>query len=243
MNRLDGAGQPRERIIRAPMAATKRGEFARDAARRAPEILRRLEGLYPDAECELVHRNPFELLVATILSAQATDKSVNLATPKLFARYPDAAALAAATPAEVEPFIATIGLFRNKAKSIVGAARELVARHGGAVPRTREPLERLPGVGRKTANVVLATAFHEPALAVDTHVQRLSGRLALSKGNEPRAIEDDLTALFPRESWGFVSHGLILHGRRVCAARAPKCAECGLAEVCPSAFLDGKDRS
>ncbi len=223
------------------MAATTRGNDVKDAVRRAPEILRRLQGLYPDADCELVHRNPFELLVATILSAQTTDKAVNLVTPKLFARYPDAPALAAATPAEVEPHIATIGLFRNKAKSIVGAARELVAKHDGAVPRSREPLEKLPGVGRKTANVVLATAFHEPALAVDTHVQRLSGRLGLSKGHEPRAIEDDLTALFPRASWGFVSHALILHGRRVCAARAPKCAACDLKEVCPSAFLYEKD--
>jgi endonuclease-3 len=213
---------------------------AAPAAARAPAILAGLERLYPDADCELDHVDAFQLLVATILSAQTTDRAVNQVTPGLFARFPDAPALAAADPLDVEPLIATIGLFRNKAKSVVGAARALVERHGGAIPREREALEALPGVGRKTANVVLSTAFREPALAVDTHVTRLAGRLGLSAETDPRRIEGDLTALFPRERWGFVSHALIWHGRRVCDARAPRCAACGLAPHCPSAFLDTK---
>jgi endonuclease-3 len=227
-----------------PRAATA----AAPAATRAPAILAGLERLYPDADCELDHVDPFQLLVATILSAQTTDRAVNQVTPGLFARFPDARALAAADPLDVEPLIATIGLFRNKAKSVVGAARALVERHGGVVPREREALEALPGVGRKTANVVLSTAFREPALAVDTHVTRLAGRLGLSSQADPRRIEDDLTALFPRARWGFVSHALIWHGRRVCDARAPRCESCGLALYCPSAFLHagkpaGKKRS
>ncbi|HHN75119.1 MAG TPA: endonuclease III, partial [Acidobacteria bacterium] len=164
-----------------------------DLQRRARTIIRRLRKLYPEAECELEHRDPFQLLVATILSAQTTDKAVNQVTPALFRRYPSPRELAAAQPAEVEPLIARIGLFRNKARSIVGAARMLDEDFGGRVPRTREELQRLPGVGRKTANVVLASAFGEPALAVDTHVTRLAGRLGLSSSKDPRRIEDDLT--------------------------------------------------
>ncbi|GAB4223179.1 MAG: endonuclease III [Acidobacteriota bacterium] len=203
--------------------------------RRARRIVETLARLYPEAECELEHRDPFQLLVATILSAQTTDRAVNRVTPALFARWPDAAALAAADPAEVEPLIASIGLYRNKARAIVGAARCLVDRHGGRVPRDREALEELPGVGRKTASVVLSSAFGEPALAVDTHVQRLARRLGLSQGRDPRRIEDDLTAMLPPERWGFASHALIWHGRRVCDARAPRCGECALAALCPSA--------
>ncbi len=218
-----------------PQAANRR--------ERALLILAGLRRLYPDADCELDHVDPFQLLVATILSAQTTDRAVNQVTPALFARFPDAAALAAAEPPEVEPLIASIGLFRNKAKSIVGAARALVERHGGRVPRGREALEALPGVGRKTANVVLSTAFREPALAVDTHVARLSGRLDLSGESDPRRIEDDLTRLFPAEDWGFASHALIWHGRRVCDARAPRCGDCSLAPLCPSAFLDARRRA
>jgi len=224
----------------APAPAVAAPAAVRAAAVRAPAILAGLERLYPDADCELDHVDPFQLLVATILSAQTTDRAVNQVTPVLFARFPDARALAAADPLEVEPLIATIGLFRNKAKSVVGAARALAERHGAAVPRERQALEALPGVGRKTANVVLSTAFREPALAVDTHVTRLSGRLGLSASDDPRRIEDDLTALFPRERWGFVSHALIWHGRRVCDARTPRCEACGLAPHCPSAFLYAK---
>lgn len=206
----------------------------------ATAVLSGLRELYPDAHCELDHDGPFELLVATILSAQTTDKAVNEVTPGLFARYPDAPALAAADPEDVEPLIGRIGLFRNKAKSIVGAARQLVDRHGGEVPRDREALEALPGVGRKTASVVLSTAFAEPALPVDTHVARLAKRLGLSRRDDPRKIEEDLTASLPPDAWGFASHALIWHGRRVCAARAPRCAACGLAAICPSAGIDAQ---
>ena len=203
----------------------------------AAEILRRLRKLYPDADCELDRRDPFQLLVAVILSAQTTDKSVNRATPVLFERYPNAMALAAAAPEDVAPLISTLGFFRNKAKAIVGAARGIVEQCGGELPRERGALEALPGVGRKTASVILATAFGEPALAVDTHVARLAGVLGLSRERDPDKIEGDLTTLFPREDWGFASHALIWHGRRVCVARRPRCAECGMSDVCPSAQL------
>lgn len=223
-----------------PKARTQPPDAPRET--RALAILPALRRLYPDADCELEHVDPFQLLVATILSAQTTDRAVNQVTPALFARFPDAPTLAVADPRAVEPLIASIGLFRNKAKSIVGAARALVERHGGQVPRDREALEALPGVGRKTANVVLSTAFREPALAVDTHVARLSGRLGLSRETDPRRIEEDLMRLFPPEAWGFASHALIWHGRRVCDARAPRCEACALAALCPSAFLDARRR-
>ncbi len=206
---------------------------------RAAAVLATLEQLYPEAECELAHADPFQLLIATILSAQTTDKAVNQVTPSLFARYPDAYALAQADLRAVETVIATIGLFRNKAKAIVGAARELCARFDGIVPSERAALESLPGVGRKTASVVLSNAFGVPALAVDTHVQRLSRLLGLSRHTDPVKIEHDLTALFAPERWGFVSHALIWHGRRVCVARTPRCAECRLNPTCPAAFQTG----
>lgn len=216
------------------------GQAAKRRKPTAGEVLERLRRLYPNATCELVHRTPFELLIATILSAQTTDKGVNLATPALFRRFPNAAALAEAGPEEVEPLISTIGLFRNKTKMIIGAARELVARHQGEVPPDREALEKLPGVGRKTASVVLSTAFGLPALAVDTHVQRLAGRLGLSEAEDPRRIEEDLTRGLPPADWGFMSHALIWHGRRVCSARAPACQDCTLSDICPSAKLPGR---
>lgn len=218
-----------------PASKSRRSALASTAAR-AEAILRELERLYPDAECELEHVDPFQLLIATILSAQTTDKAVNQVTPALFARYPNAAALAQAQPTAVEPLIATIGLFRTKAKAIIGTAQQLVSQHGGQVPVARAALEALPGVGRKTANVVLASAFGEPALAVDTHVQRLAQRLGLSRQTQAIAIEQDLLALFPPARWGFVSHALIWHGRRVCSARAPRCSECTLNRLCPAAF-------
>ena len=199
--------------------------------------------LYPEAECELSFVDPFQLLVATILSAQTTDVAVNKITPALFARYPTPDALAAADPSDVEPLIASIGLFRNKAKSIVGAARRIVGDFGGKVPDDRAGLESLPGCGRKTANVVLSTAFGKAAMAVDTHVQRLAGRLGLSKAEGARKIEDDLLDLFPEERWAFISHALIWHGRRVCSARSPRCGECGLATDCPAAFSATKVRN
>lgn len=204
---------------------------------RAAAVLAELDGLYPDAATELEFSSPFELLVATVLSAQATDVSVNRATPELFARFPDARALAAAEPDEVEPFIRSIGLYRGKAANLVRSARLLVERHGGEVPSEMSALTALPGVGRKTANVVLSNAFGRPAIAVDTHVGRLARRLRFSAEQHPDRVERDLEALFPRERWIFVHHALILHGRRVCHARSPDCRACRLSALCPSSLV------
>jgi endonuclease-3 len=201
--------------------------------RRASGILAGLEAEYPDARTELEYRNPFELLVATVLSAQATDVSVNAATPALFARYPDALALSRATAEEVEPFIRRIGLYRGKARNLVALAGLLLERHGGAVPNDFEAVVALPGAGRKTANVVLSNAYGFPAIAVDTHVGRLARRLGLSEQTNPDKVETDLQAVFPRERWVFLHHALILHGRRVCNARKPLCSACELRDLCP----------
>ncbi|MEX2503102.1 MAG: endonuclease III [Trueperaceae bacterium] len=212
-------------------------ERKQDRLDRAGRILDALRDAYPDAASELSYLDPYQLLVATILSAQATDVSVNAATPALFAAYPDAHALATAEPEQVEPFVRTIGLYRTKAKNLVRAARQLVDRHGGAVPNDFTALLALPGVGRKTANVVASNAFGRPGIAVDTHVGRLARRLKLSRHENPDRVERDLEAVFPEEAWIFVHHALILHGRRVCTARAPACAACVLAADCPSAVL------
>jgi endonuclease-3 len=200
-------------------------------------ILTLLRQLYGEARTELHYENAFQLLIAVILSAQATDVSVNLAGPKLFARFPDAAALAAAEPEEVMPFISSIGLYRSKARYLVGTARMLVSLHGGQVPRRFEELLELPGVGRKTANVVVGVLYGEPAIAVDTHVGRLARRLGLSRQTNPDKVEIDLKRVLPREQWVFAHHAFILHGRRICVARKPRCADCILKELCPSAFL------
>ena len=214
--------------------ATRRISSKRGIA--AAETLTRLVAEYPDAHCELDHRNAFELLAATILSAQCTDKRVNLVSPVLFARYPDAAALATADPTDVEDIIRPTGFFRNKTKSLIGMAQALVADHGGDVPATMDQLRVLPGVGRKTANVVLGNAFGmNEGVVVDTHVARVSARLGLTRQTDPVKIERDLMALFPREHWALLSHLLIFHGRRVCVARKPRCAECVLASFCPTA--------
>jgi len=206
-------------------------ELARTAA-----ILERLKAAHPDAHCELVHRDAFELLCATILSAQCTDARVNLVTPALFARYPDAHALAAAQQSDVEAIIRSTGFFRNKAKSLIGMAQAIVAEHGGRVPRTMDELRVLAGVGRKTANVILGNAYGiNDGITVDTHVGRLSRLLGLSEHEDPEKVEQDLMPLVPREEWTLVSHLLIFHGRRVCIARRPRCAECVLADLCPSA--------
>ena len=190
----------------------------------------------PEPQCELDHQNAWQLLVATILSAQSTDKRVNLVTPALFARYPTPAALGAAEPADVEDLVRTTGFFRNKTKAIRAASGLIAERHGGEVPRTVEELVELPGVARKTANVVLGTAYRIPSgIAVDTHATRVSQRLELSAEKDPVKIERDLCELFPRESWPDMSHRLILHGRYVCVARKPDCAHCPLNELCPSA--------
>ena len=211
-------------------------ESRAETARRATRILRRLKAEYPDAHCELNFRTPFELLVATILSAQCTDAMVNQVTPALFARYPTPAALAGAAPEDVETMIRSTGFFRNKARSLLGMARALVADHGGLVPKTMEELQALPGVGRKTANVILGNAYGiNDGITVDTHVTRLSGLLRLSRADTAEKIERDLMALVPRDDWTLVSHLLIWHGRRVCIARRPQCALCVIRRECPSA--------
>ena len=204
------------------------------ARTRAPELLERLGALYPHATCSLDWRTPYELLVATMLSAQCTDARVNLVTPALFERFPDAAAAAAVEPAEVEPYVQSTGFFRNKAKAIVGASRQLMERHGGEVPRTMEELLVLPGVARKTASVVLAWCFGINAgVTVDTHVSRLAQRLKLSRHSEPRRIEPDLMKLVPQAHWQDLSIRLIFHGRAVCTARSPRCGSCPIADLCP----------
>ncbi len=223
------------------LAALVRPKRVRVSARtqkpRTAEILARLRREYPDAHCALDHRTAFELLCATILSAQCTDARVNLVTPTLFAKYPTAFELARATPAKLEAIIRSTGFFRNKTKSLIGMAQALVAEHGGEVPRSMEELQVLPGVGRKTANVILGNAFAINAgITVDTHVGRLSRRLALSLEDDPVKVERDLMPLVPQTDWTLVSHLLIFHGRRMCNALRPKCGECVLADLCPSAF-------
>jgi endonuclease-3 len=196
-------------------------------------IVRVLERLYPDAHCALRHDNPLQLLIATILSAQCTDVRVNLVTPALFARYPDARAFAAADIGELESAIQSTGFFRNKARNIKACCQILVDHHGGQVPGTIEELVRLPGVGRKTANVILGNAFGVPGITVDTHVGRLSRRLGLTSAIDPGKVEQDLMALAPKDAWTMLSHQLIFHGRQVCFARRPNCPGCALAKVCP----------
>ncbi|CAM3737947.1 endonuclease III [Deinococcus frigens] len=210
----------------------------RGARERAPQVLASLEDLYPDARTELVFRTPFELLVATVLSAQATDVSVNAATPALFAQYPDALALSRASAEDIEPLIRRIGLYRGKARNLAALARLLVERHEGEVPNDFGAVVALPGAGRKTANVVLSNAYGFPAIAVDTHVGRLSRRLGLSVQTNPDKVELDLQKLFPRERWVFLHHALILHGRRVCMARNPQCQACEMAAFCPKVGVE-----
>jgi endonuclease-3 len=202
---------------------------------RAAEVFDLLSAGYPEAHCELDFVDPFQLAVATILSAQTTDERVNQVTPELFRRYPDARALAAASQEDVEEIVRSTGFFRNKAKNIIGFARGVMAEHGGRVPRTMAELTVLPGVGRKTANVVLGNAFGvEEGVVVDTHVKRLSGLLGFSREATPEKIEEDLMKLFARERWTLLSHLLIWHGRRVCDARKPRCEACSVSGLCPS---------
>jgi endonuclease III len=208
------------------------------APARVRAILEGLEALYPDVDCELDRDTPFQLLCATILSAQCTDDRVNQVTPELFRRFPDAASMANARPAELEVIIRSTGFFRQKARSLKGTAALLVEQ-GGELPRTIALLTRLPGVARKTANVVLGTAFGiAEGVVVDTHVQRLSLRLALTRKTDPKGIEQDLMQVVPRDRWIRFSHQLIWHGRRVCFARKPNCDQCLLAPHCPSAGLE-----
>lgn len=204
----------------------------------ASEIFRRLKKAYPDAHCELDHETPLQLLMATILSAQCTDKRVNMVTPLLFETFPTAAALADAPQERLQEIIKSTGFFRNKAKSLIGLGRALVERHGGDVPDSMDALVKLPGVGRKTANVILGNAFRKnEGVVVDTHVGRLSLRLGLTKQTDPVKVEQDLMPLFPREEWAMLAHVLIFHGRRVCDARVPKCEICVLSDICPSSTV------
>jgi endonuclease-3 len=201
--------------------------------RRARRILRELTRLYPDAECALKYANPLQLLVATILSAQCTDVRVNLVTPALFARYPDAAAFANAEQKELEKYIQSTGFFRNKAKNIIQCCRQLLERHNGQVPATMKELVPLAGIGRKTANVILGNAFTVPGIPVDTHVARLSQRMGLTVHTNPVKIERDLMKLIPKKDWTMFGHRMIYHGRQICHARRPWCEQCTLASLCP----------
>jgi endonuclease III len=237
---------------RAAAKAAASGKAATSKAAVLPKPVKRLKGAsaaealalyrlirerHADAHCELDHRSPFELLIATVLSAQSTDVMVNKLTPELFRRWPGPRELAAAEPAEVEKALARIGMFRQKTKNILGLSKLLLERHGGQVPRTLAELVELPGVGRKTANVVLGVAFGQPeGVVVDTHVQRISQRLGLTLHAEPSEIEQDLMKLFDRTLWDPLSHTLIFHGRRICSAIKPACAACPAQERCPSAF-------
>jgi endonuclease-3 len=208
--------------------------------RRVRAILRELDRLYPNADCELERANPFQLLCATILSAQCTDERVNQVTPALFRRFPTAAAMAEAPAPVLEDMIRSTGFYRNKAKSLLGASRMLAQKWHGEVPRTMDELLELPGVARKTANVVLGTAYGIPAgVVVDTHVTRLSARLGLTREKLPEKIERDLMQIIPRERWIAFAHQIILHGRRICQARNPKCDICPVVPSCPSAFRAG----
>lgn len=199
----------------------------------ARKVSRALATLYPDAHCALLHKNPFQLLVATILSAQCTDKMVNKVTPALFARYPDPHALAHAAPDELEAIIKPTGFFRNKARNLIACSQALVKDHDGNVPDTLSALTQLPGVGRKTANVVLGNAFDIPGMVVDTHIGRISRRLGLTTHSDPVKVEHDLMKLFPPSEWTILAHRLIFHGRQVCNARKPRCDQCTLNKFCP----------
>ena len=214
-----------------PKPAKPKNQTERKA--RVQLILKTLDEMYPDATCALIHRNPWELLVATILSAQCTDKRVNEVTPGLFRKYPTPRDFAAVKPEVLAEDIRSTGFFNNKAKSIVGAAKKVVGDFGGQVPRTIEEVLTIPGAARKTANVVLGTAYGiASGVVVDTHVQRISARLDLTKQTDPVKIERDLMKIIPRDRWILFSHQLILHGRALCVARAPKCGECGLNSLC-----------
>jgi endonuclease-3 len=224
----------KSRVARSK-AATIKG-YNPLAPARVNEILERLDERYPTATCALHHNSAWELLVATILSAQCTDVRVNMVTPVLFQKYPTPEAFAALKPEELEPDIRSTGFFRNKSKSLVGAAQKIISDFGGDVPRTMDELLQIPGVARKTANVVLGSWYRiADGVVVDTHVQRISRRLELTKNEDPRKIEQDLMQVVPRDKWILFSHQIILHGRAICIARRPKCADCPLENLCHAA--------
>ncbi len=205
---------------------------------RAETVFQLLELEYPEAETALAHRSPFELAVATILSAQCTDERVNMVTPALFERFPDAGALAAAPLDELEDIVRSTGFFRSKAKNLVGMARGILANHGGELPRTLSELTKLPGIGRKTGNVILGNAFGiDEGVVVDTHVKRLTGRLGFTRHTAPEKVERDLMEIFPRDRWTLLSHLLIFHGRATCPARKPRCGGGVVAHLCPSSTV------
>ena len=217
----------------APPSTAKIKGYNPVAPERVAEILKRLNELYPEVTCALTHASAWELLVATILSAQSTDVNVNRVTPVIFRKYPTVEAFAALTPEQLEPDVRSTGFFRNKSKSVVGAAKKLVAEFGGQVPDDIDKLLTLPGVARKTANVVLGTWFKKAVgVVVDTHVHRISRRLELTTQDDPQKIEQDLMKIIPRDRWILFSHQIIWHGRKLCIARKPKCAECSLENIC-----------
>jgi endonuclease-3 len=218
--------------------SSRRRETVARRKERAAEILRRLDDEYPEAKTALDFEGPYQLLVATILSAQCTDERVNMVTPALFRRYPDPQTLAGARTEDLEDMIRSTGFFRNKTRSLLGMANAVVDRHGGRIPDTMGELVDLPGVGRKTANVVLGNAFgKDVGVVVDTHVGRLSRRLRLTRHDDPVKVEKDLMKLFPQDTWTGLAHVLIFHGRAVCKAPRPRCAECVLADICPSSTV------
>jgi endonuclease-3 len=229
------AAPPKPPFVTRKALPKKPKQVGRDVAL---EYIRRLEQTYPDAKCSLDYRNPYELLVATILSAQCTDVRVNMVTPDLFARFPDAAALADAETEDLENRIKSTGFFRNKTKSLLGMARAVLDKHRGEIPRTMDELTHLPGVGRKTANVILGNAFGlNEGVVVDTHVTRVSFRLGLTRETDAVKIEQDLVKVVPREKWTVFSHLLIFHGRSICVARRPLCESCPLWDLCPSSLV------
>jgi endonuclease III len=239
-----GTGTPGRPRSAAPAPAPKSRKTASKtkstynplAPDRIAEILKRLDQLYPEVTCALTHSSAWELLVATILSAQSTDANVNRVTPELFRKYPTVQAFAALTPEQLQPDVRSTGFFRNKSKSVVGAAKKIFADYGGQVPDDMEKLLTLPGVARKTANVVLGTWFKKAeGVVVDTHVHRISRRLELTKNDDPQKIEQDLMRIIPREHWILFSHQIIWHGRKLCIARTPKCVDCALENLCHAA--------
>ncbi len=229
-------GRPAGAKIPQASKRTKQSTYDPIAPGRIAQILKRLDQLYPDVTCALTHSSAWELLVATILSAQSTDVNVNRVTPELFRKYPTVEAFAALTPEQLEPDVRSTGFFRNKSKSVVGAAKKIVADFGGQVPLNMADLLTLPGVARKTANVVLGTWFKiADGVVVDTHVQRISRRLELTTNTDPQKIEQDLMRIIPREKWILFAHQIIWHGRKLCIARKPKCVDCALENICHAA--------
>jgi endonuclease III len=221
----------------APRKVARGAKLKLKTPEEARQVLALLRAAHPDAHCELDHQDAFQLIVATVLSAQSTDVAVNQVTPDLFKRWPDPLALGRAEQSQMEKAIGRLGMFRQKSKNLIGLAQRLVTRHGGQVPRTLAELVELPGVGRKTANVVLGVAFGAPeGVVVDTHVQRISQRLGWTRHTDPADIEQDLMRIFPRADWDILSHTLIFHGRRICTARKPACAACPVSKLCPCAF-------